>query len=46
MKKMTLMVLSLILLTTAIAFAGGDQNQQRHDGEKGQGQTKQERVNK
>jgi hypothetical protein len=35
-------VVALVSLTT-FAFAGGDQNQNRHDGEKGQGSTQQVR---
>ena len=42
MKKYFLIVVALISLTT-FAFAGGDQNQTRHDGEIGEGPTQQER---
>ena len=43
MKKSFLIVVALVLFTT-FAFAGGDQNQNRHDGELGEGPTKQERI--
>jgi len=42
-KKTFLIVVSLIAITT-FAFAGGDQNQKRHDGELGQGPTNQVRI--
>jgi hypothetical protein len=46
--KKVLAVLSVLLMlaVTTTAFAGGDKNKNRHDGSKGQGPTKQERVNK
>ena len=43
MKKTFLVVVALVSFTT-FAFAGGDQNQNRHDGELGEGPTKQERI--
>ena len=43
MKKTFLIVVALVSFTT-FAFAGGDQNQNRHDGEIGEGPTKQERI--
>lgn len=43
MKKALLIMASLIFFTT-FAFAGGDQNQNRYDGEKGQGPTQQQRI--
>ena len=46
MKKILAVLSVLLMLTAATAFAGGDQNQNRHDGSEGQGPTKQERVNK
>ena len=46
MKKWIAALSVLLMLTAATAFAGGDQNQTRHDGSKGQGPTTQERVNK
>lgn len=42
-KKTFLIVVALVSFTT-FAFAGGDQNQNRFDGEKGQGPTRQERM--
>jgi len=42
-KKPFLIVAALVSFTT-FAFAGGDQNKNRHDGEKGQGPTQQERI--
>lgn len=42
-KKTFLIVVALVSFTT-FAFAGGDQNQNRHDGELGEGPTKQERI--
>ena len=44
-KKTFLIVVALVSFTT-FAFAGGDQNQNRHDGELGEGPTKQERIAK
>ena len=43
MKKPFLIVVALVSFTT-FAFAGGDQNQNRYDGVKGQGPTQQERI--
>ena len=43
MKKTLLIVVALVSFTT-FAFAGGDQNQNRHDGELGEGPTKKERI--
>ena len=43
MKKTLLIVVALVSFTT-FAFAGGDQNKNRHDGEIGEGPTKQERI--
>lgn len=42
-KKTFLIVVAFVSFTT-FAFAGGDQNQNRHDGEIGEGPTKQERI--
>lgn len=46
MKKMVGLMMAVMLICSTLAFAGGDKNQNRHDGSKGKGQTKQERVNK
>ena len=46
MKKMVGFIVAVMLICSTIAFAGGDKNQNRHDGSKGKGQTNQERVNK
>jgi hypothetical protein len=46
MKKVMVLFTAIFLFTTAFAFAGGDQNQNRHDGTKGQGTTQQKRINK
>jgi len=43
MKRALLIMASLMFFTT-FAFAGGDQNQNRYDGEKGQGPTQQQRI--
>jgi len=43
MKKAFLIMASLMFFTT-FAFAGGDQNQNRYDGEIGQGPTQQQRI--
>jgi|PlaIllAssembly_1097288.scaffolds.fasta_scaffold451859_1 hypothetical protein len=43
MKKSFLIMVALIFFTT-FAFAGGDQNQNRHDGELGEGATQQQRI--
>ena len=43
MKKSFLIMVALIFFTT-FAFAGGDQNQNRHDGELGEGPTQQQRI--
>ena len=43
MKKSFLIMVALIFFTT-FAFAGGDQNQNRHDGELGEGPTQQGRI--
>lgn len=43
MKKTFLIVVALVSFT-AFAFAGGDQNQNQYDGEKGQGSTYQYRI--
>jgi hypothetical protein len=42
-KKSFLIMVALIFFTT-FAFAGGDQNQNRHDGELGEGPTQQGRI--
>ena len=46
MKKMVGFIVAVMLICSTVAFAGGDKNQNRHDGSKGKGQTNQERVNK
>jgi len=46
MKKMTGFITAVILICSTAAYAGGDKNQNRHDGSKGKGQTNQERINK
>ena len=46
MKKMVGFITAVMLIGSTVAFAGGDQNQHRHDGNKGKGQTNQERINK
>ena len=46
MKKMTVFITAVILICSTVAYAGGDKNQNRHDGSKGEGQTNQERINK
>lgn len=45
MKKYSLIMLAFMSLSS-FAFAGGDQNQNRYDGEKGEGPTYQERISK
>ena len=46
MKKVLTAAMIVLFLTAAIAYAGGDQNRNRHDGAKGQGPTIQTRTNK
>ena len=46
MKRMVGFIVAVMLICSTVAFAGGDQNQKRHDGSKGKGQTNQERINK
>ena len=46
MKKIILILAAVLLLSTTLAFAGGDKNRHQHDGEKGRGSVNQERVNK
>ena len=46
MKKTLAILTALFIFSSTFVFAGGDQNTNRHDGEKGQGSTSQERVNK
>lgn len=46
MRKLIALLTALILMGSVVAFAGGDKNQHRHDGEKGKGQTRQVRINK
>ena len=46
MKKIVTILASICLLMSTLAFAGGDKNQNRHDGAKGKGSTHQKRVNK
>ena len=46
MKKIVGFIMAVMLICSTVAFAGGDKNQNRHDGSKGKGQTNQERVNK
>jgi len=43
MKRLFLVVIAFVSFAT-FAFAGGDQNQNRHDGELGAGPTEQERI--
>jgi len=43
MKKAFAILTVLFIFSSTFAFAGGDQNMNRHDGEKGQGSTTQER---
>ena len=43
MKRSLLIMVALIFFST-FAFAGGDQNQNRHDGELGEGATQQQRI--
>ena len=45
MKKTIAIIASILIFSASLAFAGGDQNQNQHDGEKGQGNVNQERVN-
>ena len=40
------MILVIFISLTAFVFAAGGKNQNQHDGSKGQGSTKQHRVNK
>ena len=46
MKKVISILAAVFILSSTLAFAGGDQNQNQHDGDKGQGTVSQERVNK
>lgn len=46
MKKLLVCITAVMLMYSTVSFAGGDQNQNRHDGSKGKGQTNQERINK
>ena len=46
MKKVVGFIVAVMLFCSTIAFAGGDQNKNRHDGSKGKGSTNQERINK
>jgi hypothetical protein len=43
MKKALAILTVLFIFSSTFAFAGGDQNTNRHDGEKGNGSTIQER---
>lgn len=43
MKKALAILTVLFIFSSTFAFAGGDQNTNRHDGEEGQGSTAQER---
>ena len=45
MKKIVITTLICLFLSSALAFAGGDQNMNRHDGELGQGEVNQVRNN-
>ena len=42
--KKTFLIVAALVSFTAFAFAGGDQNQNQYDGEKGQGSTYQYRI--
>ena len=46
MKTLIAMITALFIFTSTLAFAGGDKNQYRHDGTKGNGSTHQKRVSK
>ena len=48
MKKITMILLAVVFfgIITAPAFAGGDKNKNRHDGEKGKGSVNQVRIRK
>ena len=46
MKKTAALTVVILLFASTLTFAGGDKNQHRHDGDKGKGSTKQERINK
>ena len=46
MKKIVGFIMAVMLICSTVAFAGGDQNKNQHDGDKGKGQTNQERINK
>lgn len=46
MKKIAAWTALLCLVVSTLAFAGGDQNQNRHDGSKGKGKVNQHRINK
>jgi hypothetical protein len=46
MKKIISILAAVCILSSTLAFAGGDKNQNQHDGTKGKGAVNQERVNK
>ena len=46
MKKTLAILTALFIVSSTFAFAGGDQNTNQHDGEKGQGSIHQKRVSK
>jgi hypothetical protein len=46
MKRVFAILAVLFILGSTIVFAGGDQNQNRHDGTKGKGNVNQERVSR
>ncbi len=46
MKKIAGFIMVFMFLCSSAALAGGDKNQKRHDGSKGQGKVTQTRVNK
>ena len=46
MKKFAGFIMAVLLICSTVAYAGGDKNQNRHDGSKGKGQTNQGRINK
>jgi hypothetical protein len=46
MKRIIGLITAGVLVCSTLAFAGGDKNKNRHDGDKGKGNPKQERINK
>jgi len=45
-KKIVGLITAVALICSPLAFAGGDKNKHRHDGDRGKGRPQQERINK